>query len=218
MLNFEGVDIPEEIQNKLNEQVSGLISEKVEAEVTGLKGKVDELLTEKKNEKAKRDQEKLERAKLEEEQARKNGDLEAIDKSWSEKYQKLLDEFESFKGNSNELVRGLTVGQEVSRMAAELGGENANGLLPHLKSRLDVDPSTGDIKVLDVNGKPSALTIEELKSEIKETPYLAPLLIGTKAGGAGSGSSSTSGAGVDGNKTSADKIADRINQRFNKLG
>jgi len=119
---------------------------------------------------------------------RKAGDIEALDNSWKEKLtaaeqasQQKLDELHGW-------VKELTVGQTATQLASELAlPGSAAVLLPHIKARLTMDIRDGKPKtiVLDENGKPSAQSIADLKKEIESNPAFAPLLVGTKASGAG---------------------------------
>jgi len=161
-------------------------------DVTGLKVKVQELLDEKKEEAKKRKaaEDAAEAARLE--TAKKSGDTESLEKSWSDKYAKrereLLAELEQYKGTVVKLTSGQTATKMASELAAVVNGVSMAGHLeyviaPRLRTEYkDGNPTT---IVLDKNGQPSAMTIDELKAEIKEDPSNAPLISGTKASGAG---------------------------------
>jgi hypothetical protein len=161
-------------------------------DVTGLKAKVDELLGEKNTaEKARKDAE--ETARLErEEAARKSGNVEELEKSWSEKYDRLQAEL----GGQLELertglqgqIRDLTVGRTATDIAATLAiPGSAEALLPHIERRLSVEQREGKpvVVVLDKQGKLSASTLDELKAEFATNPAFAPLIAGSKASGGG---------------------------------
>lgn len=214
MLDFDGLELPEETQKALSEKFESALAERVESEVSGLKGKVDELLNEKKSMQQKAEEEKQAALKAAEEAARKSGDVEAIDKSWNEKYSKLESEYGEQLSQKDKLIRDLTVGSTATKLAAELGKDNADGLMPHILPRLDVDPATGTVKVLDTQGKPSALSVEELKDELRNTAYLAPLIVASQAAGGGSnGNNSVSGANGQ-NLTAEQQRAAAINKRL----
>lgn len=194
MLDFEGIELDDEIKEKLTSQVSSL----VEKEVGGLKSKVDELLTEKKTAQQQAEENALKAQKIAEDAARKGGDIESLDKSWSEKLATKESEYQKQIETLMGTVRQDKVDTVAVRMAAELGGENADGILPHIKHRLDVELVDGSYKTIikDANGNRSALTVDELKAEIENTPFLAPLVITSRAGGAGSGGSKSSAGGA----------------------
>jgi predicted nuclease with TOPRIM domain len=162
-----------------------------------LKAKNEELLGETKAAKAAR-REAEEAAKKEaEELARKSGDVQALEKSWQEKMAKrekeLLDQTEGLTGQ----VRSLTVGRTATDLAAELAVQgSAKALLPHIERRLSMDIRDGKpvVVVLDVNGKPSAATVDELKKEISGDAAFAPLIVASKASGGGASGGKGGGA------------------------
>lgn len=137
----------------------------------------------------------------EEEDLRKKGDIEALDNSWKNKLSKreseLQGEIDSLKGNlSTILVDGVAM-----KMAAELAIEgSADLLLPHIKARLAADQKDGQFTtvVMDNQGKPSALTLDELKTEISSNQVFAPVIAGSKASGGGAGGRSSGGAAIGG--------------------
>ncbi|WNH03213.1 hypothetical protein [Xenorhabdus griffiniae] len=152
-------------------------------DVSGLQKKVDELLSEKKSEQEKRRQAEEAAKKAAEEQARKNGDIEALEKSWAEKLsnreKELLTQLEEKDTN----LRTLLVDNVAQSLAAKLAGDSAALLLPHIKSRLIVED--GKTRVVDSEGKPSALTIDDLEKEFRSNKLFAPVVIGSKATGTG---------------------------------
>jgi hypothetical protein len=189
------------------------IPEPEKEDLSGLKNKVDELLREKKaaSQKAREAAEEADAARLE--AAKKGNDTEALDKSWQEKFNarevELKKELESLSGT---LVK-LTSGQTATKIAAEIAVQgSADVLLPHLERRLKTEFRDGSpvTVVLDKDGKPSAMSIDELKAEFQNSAAFAPLIVGTKANGAGrTGGNESSGAGV--NEVSRSEF-DRMNQ------
>jgi len=179
-------------------------SAEYEERITKMSSKIDELLGEKKEEaKKRRDAEELakkEAADL----AKKNGDTEALEKSWQEKYDSTISELKSqFEPKVTELeglLSNATVTTQATQMAAELAVPgSAKALMPHIEARLAMDIKDGKAStiVTDANGKPSALTLEELKNEFIGDPAFAPLIVGSKATGGGA----NGGDGGAGNKT-----------------
>ena len=189
------------------------IPEPEKEDLSGLKNKVDELLREKKaaSQKAREAAEEADAARLE--AAKKGNDTEALDKSWQEKFNarevELKKELDELSGT---LVK-LTSGQTASKIAAEIAVQgSADVLLPHLEKRLRTEFRDGSpvTVVLDKDGKPSAMSIDELKAEFQNSAAFAPLIVGTKANGAGrTGGNESSGAGV--NEVSRSEF-DRMNQ------
>jgi hypothetical protein len=189
------------------------IPEPEKEDLSGLKNKVDELLREKKaaSQKAREAAEEADAARLE--AAKKGNDTEALDKSWQEKFNarevELKKELDELSGT---LVK-LTSGQTATKIAAEIAVQgSADVLLPHLERRLRTEFRDGSpvTVVLDKDGKPSAMSIDELKAEFQNSAAFAPLIVGTKANGAGrTGGNESSGAGV--NEVSRSEF-DRMNQ------
>jgi len=62
---------------------------------------------------------------------------------------------------------------------------SAGLLMPHIKSRLGVEEKDGQFVTVvhDSEGKPSALTLDELKVDISSNKAFAPVLAGYKASG-----------------------------------
>lgn len=129
--------------------------------------------------------EEAERIKLE--AAKKGGDIEALEKSWQEKYMSAESaknlEVEQYK----KMVSGLTVGAAAATIAADVFGANAELMMHHVNARLGYEVVDGQprVRVLDLTGKPCALTVDELKNEFKASAKFAPFVVATRASGAG---------------------------------
>ncbi|MBP5118886.1 hypothetical protein HUS85_23865 [Pseudomonas protegens] len=169
-------------------------------DVSGLKSKVEELLAEKKSEADKRKAAE-EQARLEREEAlRKSGNVEELEKSWSEKYSRreaeLNGQLESERSTLQGQIRDLTVGRTATEIATTLAiPGSAKALLPHIERRLSVEQRDGKptVVVLDQAGKLSATTLEELKNEFTKDPAFGPLIAGSKASGGGAGGAGNGG-------------------------
>lgn len=175
-------------------------------DVTGLKSKVQELLDEKKEaDKKRKDAE--EQARLEREEAlRKSGNVEELEKSWSEKYNRREAELngllEQERGTLTTQIRDLTVGRTATDIATTLAiPGSAKALLPHIERRLSVEQRDGKptVVVLDQAGKLSATTLDELKAEFMNDPAFGPLIAGSKASGGGAGGAGKGGGAAKGN-------------------
>ncbi|MGY2253977.1 hypothetical protein [Pseudomonas reactans] len=174
-------------------------------DVSGLKSKVEELLGEKKAaEKARKDAE--EQARLErEEAARKSGNVEELEKSWSEKYNRREAELNGMLEQERETlstqIRDLTVGRTATDIASALAiPGSAKALLPHIERRLSVEQRDGKpvVVVLDQQGKLSAATLDELKAEFANDTAFAPLIAGSKASGGGAAGAGGGGGAAKG--------------------
>lgn len=133
-----------------------------------------------------------------EEAARKNGDVEALEKSWREKNENDIKERDGKLSEYEQMINKMTVGSQAQKLASELAVPgSADVLLPHIERRLSVEMKDGQaiVRVLDKDGKPSALSIDDLKKEIEGNPAFAPLIVGSKANGSGG----VGGKGVAGN-------------------
>lgn len=167
-------------------------------DTAGLKKKLDELLGEKKAASAKAKEAEEAAARAAEEAARKTGDVSALEKSWQEKYAKGIGEKDSELSNLRGSLNKLLIDNVAVSLANELAVQGSAALLiPHIKSRLEVDTSSGEPKtiVLGTDGKRSALTVDELKAEFAANQAFAPVLAGSKAtGGGASGTGAGGGA------------------------
>lgn len=165
-------------------------------DVSGLKAQRDALLTEKKQAQAKaREAEEMAKAAAEE-KARKDGDISALEKSWQEKLAAAENNHKSLADSLTKQIHGLTVGQTATKLATELAVTGSSDvLLPHIQSRLSVEIKDGvpSVRVLDLQGKPSAMTIDELKQEFIANKAFAPLIAASKASGGGASGSGGSG-------------------------
>lgn len=174
-------------------------------DVSGLKAKVDELLGEKKAaEKARKDAEDQARQEREE-AARKSGNVEELEKSWSEKYNRLQSELtgqlDQERGALSNQIRDLTVGRTATDIASALAiPGSAKALLPHIERRLSVEQRDGKpvVVVLDQQGKLSASTLDELKAEFANDVAFAPLIAGSKASGGGASGAGNGGGAAKG--------------------
>ncbi|MCU0121584.1 hypothetical protein N8H74_25270 [Pseudomonas sp. B2M1-30] len=175
-------------------------------DVSGLKAKVDELLGEKKlAEKKVREAE--EAARLErEEAARKSGNVEELERSWTEKFNRREAELngmlEQERGTLGGQIRDLPVGCTATDIASALAVQgSAKALLPHIERRLSVEQRDGKpvVVVLDAQGKLSAATLDELKAEIANDAAFAPLIAGSKASGVGAAGARGGGGAAKGN-------------------
>lgn len=175
-------------------------------DVTGLKTQMATLLSEAKEAKRlKKEAEDLAQAEREE-AARKSGDVEGLERSWSEKYNKLQSELggqlEQERNSLQGQIRDLTVGRTATDIASSLAiPGSAEALLPHIERRLSVEQRDGKpvVVVLDKEGKLSASTLDELKAEFANNAAFAPLIAGSKASGGGAGGAGNGGGAAKGN-------------------
>ena len=131
----------------------------------------------------------VKKAQEEYEKAKGDKNVEAIEKSWQDKYDKLNAEKTASDERYSNYVKKALIDSEVARMAGEISTAPAL-ISPHIRARLDVDLTAEQPKliVLDENGQRSALTVAELqKSFIDNKDFGAIIKVTTANGGANSG-------------------------------
>lgn len=116
--------------------------------------------------------------------------VELIEKSHAERYEKLKQEKNELEAKYNNYVKKTLIDGEVVRIANEISTSPAL-IAPHIRSRLDVDFSNNQSKlfVLDKQGQRSVLTVEELSKEFVDNPSFSAII---KASSANSGASNRS--------------------------
>jgi hypothetical protein len=149
-------------------------------------------------------------AAMQDDGARKRGDVEALDKSWNEKHAKVVSEHSEKLSKLQSGIKRRLKESEASKLASEISTVPSI-MTKVLLDRLDVD-FDGDeptLKVLDSEGKLSALTLAELKAEILANSELKPILIGNKSSGgsaAGQTPNLSSGQAIDLGKLSPSEM------------
>ncbi len=169
-------DLKKSIQN-LEKNNQELLKEKAEARKKAEKAKADA------------DQAALEAAKA-------SGNIQDVEKSWSDKYEQLKAQSGESVNKYNAMINNLTVEATSKSLSASLALDGHAPLLePHIKSRLSVEiiDDMPRVRVLDKTGKQSALTVEELAEEFKSDPLFSSVIKGTKARGPGSPNSGGDG-------------------------
>lgn len=134
--------------------------------------------------------------------ARKRGDIAVLEKSWQEK----LNSRESELSKSIEKARALAKKSIVETAIAPIANKfKAPSLISSvLKNRVDVDFSGEEptVRVLDNSGKPSAQTLQDLEKEFLENKEYLPIIVGSKA----TGSASTNTTNTTGGSAISDKV------------
>lgn len=152
----------------------------------GMQKKLDKLLDEKKvgdvakSEAERKAQEEADKA------ARLSGDLAAIDKSWSGKLEAAEKAHADDKARYGSKLNELMVGNVATQLASKLFGANAGILGHHVKSRIALEEGeNGEFKtrILGADGKPSALTVDDLEKEFAADKSFSSFLVTTKATG-----------------------------------
>ncbi|QDH83824.1 hypothetical protein Axy06_009 [Achromobacter phage vB_AxyS_19-32_Axy06] len=118
---------------------------------------------------------------------RKNGDVEALDKSWATKFDKQKTEYEATISALNASLNEHLVTSVAQRMASDIS--TAPELLaPVIAKRLRVEQVDGKhvTKVIDDAGNLSASTLADLQKEIAGKKEYASVIIAGKGSGGGS--------------------------------
>lgn len=165
-------------------------------QITSLNSKVSALLDEKK-EAAKKAKEAEEASrKAADEAARKNGDVEALETSWREKFSnretELSEQITTLQGS----ITDILVNKESSAASHDWAIQGSAAVLePHIRARLKVEEKDGKhvTRILDAEGKPSAMTMDDLKGEFLKNQAFAPIMAGSRASGGGASSSQGGG-------------------------
>lgn len=124
------------------------------------------------------------RAKEKYEKAKSDKDVEAIEKSWQEKYDKLQTKLTETESKHTSYVSKTLIDETVSKIANEIS-TSPTLLSPHIRSRLSVD-FTGEqpkLIVLDDKGERSALTVDELKKSFIDNKDFSAIIKATSASG-----------------------------------
>lgn len=155
-----------------------------EQEIERLRGHSDDILTQRK-----KDRDRLD------ELARKAGDFEHIENSYKTK----LDEKDQSIASLTKIVENTFSGRAATELAASVAMKGSEALVrqwiaPRIKTEFQGADKEPKMVIMDKAGNPSAMTIEDLKNELLNDPALAPVVVGSKAKGAGGPDPESGGA------------------------
>ena len=196
MFNFK-VDSLEGVDEKFHElyeqkdgayflKVSGVVPE---SDIDGLKASRDALLAEKKEQQRLAQEAEAEKLRIErealEEAARQKGDWQALEDSYKEKLSAKELEFSTQAETLRKQVYKLTVGEQAIKLAAEISKPHAQAIMSRfIEERLTLDENN-NVRVLDLQGKPSAMTIDDLKQEFKASAMFQDIVVINNSSGGG---------------------------------
>ena len=164
-------------------------------EVEKLRKHSETLLAEKKAEQQKQREAQAEKDALAQEQARKKGDFDTLEKQYQDKIAKLEAEIvERDKQRDSDLVKS-----EALKLASSLSDNEHNQEILQMLIEKRLTAENGQIKVVDDLGNATISTIADLKNEISTSGKFDSLITGTKASGVGA-----TGQGTQGTKTLKD--------------
>lgn len=217
--------IDEEALNGLEENLQKLYTKKDDGqyqlevgglpEYDGLKQKNAELFNETKKERELRRglEEKVAQFEKEKHQEhKKSGDIEALEKSYLDKIAKMESENKQKADLLHKQIYDLTVGQTATNIASELAVQGSGAvLLPHIQNRLTLDENQ-KVRVLDLQGNISALTLDDLKQEFRANAAFKPLIAGSYGQGSGAAGSNRTPATLKRGDMDAKQMAEFVKQ------
>lgn len=134
--------------------------------------------------------------KIEKNPARKQGDIDALERQWAKDKETAVNEVTAKLEKANGFIKQSLLENAASSLAEKISTSPAI-IRPHIERRLtvDIDGDTPSIKVLDKDGKASALTVDKLGEEFVANKDFSSIIRVTKASG-GAGSPSSNGGAV----------------------
>lgn len=164
-------------------------------EVEKLRKHSETLLAEKKAEQQKQREAQAEKDALAQEQARKKGDFDTLEKQYQDKIAKLEAEIvERDNQRDSDLVKS-----EALKLASSLSDNEHNQAILQMLIEKRLTAENGQVKVVDDLGNATISTIADLKNEISTSGKFDSLITGTKASGVGA-----TGQGTQGTKQASD--------------
>lgn len=128
------------------------------------------------------------------------GDIDAIENSWKAKEKTAKEQHAAELDRKNKQLEKLLVRSVAEQIATEIG-KSPQVILPHILSRLSADLTSDEpmTRVLGVDGRPSAMSIAELKQEFLDNKIFSDIVVVTKGSGGGAhgkGRDTSSGGGA----------------------
>lgn len=133
--------------------------------------------------------------KLEGDDHRKRGDIDALEKSWREQLEKAVGAKDSELKKRDEIIQRVFRTNVAKEMAREISTVPV-AMARLIQDRLVVEIEDGEpvTRVLDNSGKLSALSLDDLKKELVADPDLSGMIKGSKASGSGATANESGGA------------------------
>lgn len=134
----------------------------------------------------------LERVKQERNDAiaearRKGEDVSNIEASWKVKVEEAEKAHSEHLKNMTSALKRVTRDRTAGELAAKLAGDAADLLIPHIEKRIKVELD-GDrpiTRILDAEGKASALSLADLENELRSDKRFSRVVIASNASGSG---------------------------------
>ncbi len=137
-------------------------------------------------------------------------DVEALEGSWKTKLTDAEVAYNQRVADLEAVIANTTVSGVANDIAQMFLAPAA--MMPMVRGRLKSEVTNGVAvtRVLDKNGQPSAMTIDDLKKEFKADTTLAPVIVASKASGAGAGGEQGGGPAAGGKKLKEMNDKERI--------
>jgi hypothetical protein len=127
--------------------------------------------------------------------ARKAGDIATLEKSWKDKLDTTEAGYKNKLSASEKRLEKILIHDKASEIATEISTVPvAMARMLSDRLRVEFDGDEPIVRVLTEDGKPSALSLSELKAEMVANPKFAGMIVGSKATGSGAGGQSGGGA------------------------
>lgn len=184
--------------------------EALKTEKANLKQELDDYKAQEAERIRKAEERAKKKAEEEYSKAKTDKDVEAIEKSWTEKYNKLEELHKSLETKHSDYVTKTLIDGVVNTMANEIS-THPTLISPHIRSRLSVD-MTGDapkVVVLDAQGQRSALTVDELKKSFVDNKDFSAIIKATSANGGAKAGGSPSGTQTGDKPTRLSDMSDQ---------
>ena len=211
-LDFDGIDLPDDVKENLSNQVSSLTENMVtKDELNKVLAKNDELLTEAKKAKEQKRLEAEEKQRIAEEAAAKNGDVESLQKT-----------IEDWKGKYNELQTSIITEKEQGAVKSFIDGVLSEHVTTDKAARMFIENELrgkvgfkeGQVMPINEDGTLSGATLSELVDSLVSDPSNKPYILASKASGGGAnGGSNASGGATSVPKSLADCKGDPEKER-----
>lgn len=148
-------------------------------------------------------------AEVQDGDSRKRGDIETLEKSWKSKLDETTKGLTEKLSKKDSYIKSALVDNVAQQLASKISTSPAL-IMPHIKARLtaDLDGDAPSTKVLDKDGKLSALTVDDLANEFVTNPDFGAIIIGSKASGSRAPSQNVNQSRAFGSYDKPVKLAD----------
>lgn len=137
----------------------------------------------------------------EEELARKNGDVAALEASWKEKLKAEKEADRAEKEQLKKIASQGLIDKTLDPLAAKFKSPTLVKKILSERVKVEFGENGPEIRILDKDGKPSALSMSDLEKEILEDQEFKSILVQSRA----SGSTASSGKSSSGSAETTDK-------------